>query len=289
MLIAQITDTHVREPDATATLGVDNNANLAAALQFLERLTPRPDVVLATGDLTNRGKREEYAQLRELLHDFSIPLFVIPGNHDDRDLLREAFREDAYVHGVDAYFHYVVDDYPVRLVGVDTTVADHHDGALCEARIGWLAERLVEAPHRPTLIFMHHPPFKTGIWWVDGIGLLRGSAELQRVVNKHPQVKLIVCGHIHRCVQSQLGEIPVSVAPSTVHQVCLDVAPESPPAIVAEPPALKLHYWNGTAFVSHTAYFDLPDRPVDLTQFMDWKKRRKIIRNGQGTPKQISY
>jgi hypothetical protein len=90
-------------------------------------------------------------------------------------------------------------------------------------------------------------------------------------------------------VQSQLGQIPVSVAPSTVHQVCLDVAPESAPAIIAEPPALKLHYWNDTAFVSHAAYFDLPAKPVDVTQFMDWKKRRKIIRNGQGTPKQIGY
>ena len=289
MLIAQLTDTHLREPDAPATLGVDNNANFAAAVRFLEGMTPRPDVVLATGDLTNRGKSEEYAILRLLLRDLHIPLFVIPGNHDDRELLRETFCGQAYVPSAGEFFHYVVDDYPVRLIAVDTTLANRHDGALCAARLDWLATRLAEAPEQPTLIFMHHPPIKTGIWWIDGIGLLQGAVELQRIVERNSQVKLIVCGHIHRPVESQLGQTPVTVAPSTVHQVCLDIAPESPPVFVREPPALKLHYWNNTVFVSHTAYFELAAERIDLTRFMDWEERRKIIRNGQGTPKKIGY
>jgi len=65
--------------------------------------------------------------------------------------------------------------------------------------------------------------------------------------------------------------------------------PESPPAVNNEPPASKLHYWYNTAFVSHTAYFEFPAEAIDLTRFMDWGKRRKIIRNGQGAPKQIGY
>ena len=230
MLIAQITDTHVRAAAAPPKLGIDNNAKLAAAKHFIENLTPQPDVVLATGDLTNRGEQAEYQALRELLGDLRIPLFVIPGNHDDRELLRTTFRDHPYMHRVGDYFNYVIDAYPVRLIAVDTTLADRHDGALCDERLDWLAASLAQAPQQPTLIFMHHPPFQTGIWWIDGIGLLQGAARLRDIVAANPQIKLIVCGHIHRCVQSQLAHAPVSVAPSTAHQVSLDVAPESPPA-----------------------------------------------------------
>lgn len=289
MLIAQITDTHVRAADAPAKLGIDNNAKLTAAIRFLEQMTPRPDVVLATGDLTNRGAPDEYAALRELLGELRIPLFVIPGNHDSRVLLRETFPEHAYLRDGGEFCSYVVDAYPVRLIGVDTTLADRHDGALCKARLDWLTSTLAAAPRQPTLIFMHHPPFETGIWWIDGIGLLRGGERFRRIVEANPQLKLIVCGHIHRSVQSQLGSTPVIVAPSTAHQVKLDVVPESAPAFVTEPPALKLHHWMETGFVSHTAYFDIPARTIDLTRFMDWEERRKIIRNGEGTPKTVNY
>lgn len=289
MLIAQITDTHVRAPDAPARLGVDNNGNLCAAIRFLERMQPRPDVVLHTGDLVNRGDAEEYVALRGLLSELHIPLYVVAGNHDDRERMRGALDGRWFARVEGKFIHYVIDEYAVRLVAVDTTRKRHHDGALCATRLQWLAARLAEAPDKPTLIFMHHPPFKTGIWWIDGIGLLRGREQLQQLMQDNSQVRLIVCGHIHRSIESQLGGRPVSVAPSTVHQVALDLMPEHPPAFVAEPPALKLHHWNGKAFVSHTVYFDNAAAPIDLTRYMDWEERRKIIRNGKSTPKRVNY
>ena len=93
MLIAQITDFHVRAHGEESTFGIDNNANLRAAVSMLNDLDPAPDVVIGTGDLTNRGHPEEYAALRDLLAPLEAPIYLIPGNHDDTRHLRAEFVE----------------------------------------------------------------------------------------------------------------------------------------------------------------------------------------------------
>ena len=290
MLIAQITDFHVRTHGAGNAFGIDNNANLSAAVAMLNDLDPAPDLVIGTGDLTNRGRREEYRALRDLLAPLDSPIYLIPGNHDSAPGLRETFSDHEYLASNDHFLSYVVDRYPLRLIGFDSTLPDAHNGAVCSKRLAWLRSRLEEAPERPTLLFMHHPPVKTGIWWMDGIGLVEGITELRDLLNAHPQVQRIVCGHLHRAVQANLGRTPVSVCPSTSYQVCLDTRPESPPKFIAEPPALQLHSWTGGVLVSHTAYIDFPAEPIDLRPLMpNWDDRRERTRNGLPIPKVGHY
>ena len=290
MLIAQITDFHVRAHGEESTFGIDNNANLSAAVAMLNELDPAPDVVIGTGDLTNRGRREEYSALRDLLASLDSPIYLIPGNHDTAQCLRETFNDHEYLASGDEFLSYVVDRYPLRLIGFDSTLPDAHNGAVCSKRLAWLRSRLEEAPERPTLLFMHHPPFKTGIWWMDGIGIVEGIAELRDLLNAHPQVQRIACGHLHRAIQASLGRIPVSVCPSTTYQVCLDTRPESPPKFIAEPPALHLHRWTGEVLVTHTAYIDFPAEPIDLRPLMpNWDDRRELTRHGLPIPKAVHY
>ena len=186
MLIAQITDFHVRAHDAGNAFGIDNNANLSAAVAMLNDLDPAPDLVIGTGDLTNRGRLEEYRALRDLLAPLESPIYLIPGNHDTAQRLREVFSDHEYLASNDYFLSYVVDRYPLRLIGFDSTLPDAHNGAVCSKRLAWLRSRLEEAPERPTLLFMHHPPVKTGIWWMDGIGILEGVSELRNLLNAHP-------------------------------------------------------------------------------------------------------
>ena len=290
MLVAQITDFHVRAHGASNAFGIDNNANLSAAVAMLNNLDPAPDLVIGTGDLTNRGALEEYRALRDLLAPLDSPIYLIPGNHDSAPRLREVFADHAYLASNDHFLCYVVDRYPLRLIGFDSTLPDAHNGAVCSKRLAWLRSRLKEAPERPTLLFMHHPPIKTGIWWMDGIGILEGVRELRNLLSTHPQVQRIACGHLHRAIQANIGQTPVSVCPSTTYQVCLDTRPESPPKFIAEPPAMQLHRWTEGTLVTHTAYIDYPAEPIDLRPLMsNWDDRRELTRDGLPIPKAVHY
>ncbi len=275
MLVAQITDLHVAPDGSFMRQFVDSNELLARAVTYLNTMTPRPDVVLATGDLTDHGTAEEYALLREILGALEVPLFLVPGNHDEVDVLRAEYGTPSYVY--EDTFDSVIDDYEVRLVGLDSTVVGRHDGEISDAQLAWLDATLAAAPDRPTMLFLHHPPFETGVWWMDCIGLT-GARELEAVVRRHSQVRLVVAGHVHRSVTSAWGTTIVSVAPSTCHQVAMALHPDCPARMTNEPPMLALHQWTGDAFVSHVTVFDDVESELDLTKLMsDWETAKASI------------
>lgn len=249
MLIAQITDTHVMAPGRLAFGRVDTNACLARAVDSLLGEDPQPDLVLLTGDLVDAGAPDEYANLRDLLAPLPMPVLAIPGNHDERGALAGAFADSGYLPHA-GFLHYVVEHHPLRLIGLDTVEPGQTGGRLCAERLDWLAARLAAAPARPTLIFMHHPPFATGIAHMDEIGLdPDSSAGLAALLRRHPQVERIVAGHVHRSIQARFGGTTASVAPSTAHQVALDLRPDSPVAFTLEPPGYHLHRWTPQAGV----------------------------------------
>lgn len=152
MLIAQITDLHVTGPDSLIQGIVDANSMLGAAVDHLNRMRPQPEVVIATGDLADRGLPEEYSLLGELLARLEMPVYVLPGNHDERAPLVDAFPDHAYLPRDGSPLCWVVDDQPVRLVGVDTTETDRHDGVLDRTRLAWLDDVLTARPDALTLI-----------------------------------------------------------------------------------------------------------------------------------------
>jgi 3',5'-cyclic AMP phosphodiesterase CpdA len=267
LLIAQLTDLHVVPENQLLHGLVDTNRLFEAAVQRLNTLAPRPDAVLLTGDLVEQGTPECYAALRARLERLAVTYYVIPGNHDSRAPLRQAFIDQAYLPR-DGFVQYVIETHAVRLIALDTVLERREEGELCQHRLTWLRETLNADRARPTLVFMHHPPFETGIWWMDGCGL-SGADELASLLDQHPQVKLVVCGHQHRAITSSIGRAIVSVAPSTCYQVHLDLTPEAPAHVILEPPALQLHLWTGTSFVTHTALVD-PGNPLDISKSMDW-------------------
>jgi 3',5'-cyclic AMP phosphodiesterase CpdA len=253
MIIAQISDTHIKSEGQLAYRRVDTAAYLERAVRHLLALQPRPDLVLGTGDLVDAGLPQEYARLRALLAPLTMPVYLIPGNHDDRGALAAAFPQHRYLPR-DGFMQYVIEEYPLRLVALDTLVPGKGGGLLCDERLAWLAARLDEAPARPTLIFMHHPPFLTGIAHMDRLGLENAEA-LGAVIRRHPQVEAIVCGHLHRPIQRRWNGTIALTSPSTAHQVALDLRPEGASAFVMEPPACLLHLWQpDTGLVTHTTY-----------------------------------
>jgi len=252
MIIAQITDFHVRPPGRRAYGGVDTNAMLRAAVAKVAALDPAPDCVLCTGDLADCGLPEEYAEMADALSALPVPAFVVPGNHDRREVMRDSLGEaHRYLRSQSRFLNYVVDDFPVRLIALDTVVAGSHAGEICPQREAWLSGALAQGGGRPTLVFMHHPPFRTGVPAMDPM-MCRASPSLAALVARHPEVERVVAGHYHRPIVVRWAGTIGFVAPSTAHQVALDLRDGEPTRLVMEPPGLALHaYREGVGITSH--------------------------------------
>jgi len=262
-LIAQITDMHVVEPGTRLQGEIDTNGAMARCAARLAGLDPQPDVLVITGDLTDTGTPAAYAHLREMLAPLRMPVYVLPGNHDRREAMRAAFAGTGALPADDGqpFLQYAVEGWPLRLVVLDTVEEGRTGGRLCAARLGWLADRLAEQPGRPTLIALHHPPFDTGIPFMDRIGL-DGRDGLADVVARHPNVELVICGHVHRAVQTRFAGTLASICPSTAHQILLTFDPDRPDAWVPEPPAFHLHAWRpGGGLVTHLVPVESPGPP----------------------------
>ena len=244
MIIAQISDLHFVNEGKLCYEQLATNVYVREMVSHINNLDPLPDVVIATGDLTHHGTGEEYAELDDILSALVPPLYMIPGNHDCRDIFLEAFSGEAYLPQPGAAFaHYVVGKHPVRLIGLDTTITGQGQGMICEERLTWLDTTLCSEPHQPTLIFMHHPPFRTHIRWVDALGLY-GISKLEEVVRRHPQVQRIVCGHVHRSIQVSFGGTIACAAPSASFQFTLNLTEKGGFDIRNEPRAILLHMFD---------------------------------------------
>lgn len=253
MIICQLTDLHIRVPGSLAYGRVDTNAFFNAAVEELSQLQPAPDAYLLTGDLTDFGRADEYAQLVRGIERLGKPAYLLPGNHDDRVALRAAFPNHAHLHGDLPFIQYRIELGNLALVTLDTVVPEKPYGGLDAARLDWL--RLNLDASTPTLIAMHHPPFSTGINHMDQIGLMQGASELEALLRGHHNIERIVCGHLHRSIQARFANTFASTCPSPAHQVSLDLRAGGPSAYHMEPPGYQLHAWRGDRLVTHTGVF----------------------------------
>jgi 3',5'-cyclic-AMP phosphodiesterase len=251
MLIAQISDPHLRPRGVLYQGLVDSNAMFEAAIRQLGGLTPRPDLVILTGDVADEGTLEEYAVARESLSHLSVPLLVIPGNHDERETFRQSFSDHAYLPTVGP-MHFASGRYgAIRVIALDVTLPGLHHGLMDEGAAEWLDRTLALEPSRPTIIMMHQPPFACGIPYVDAYRCREGH-RLADVVSRFSNIERIVCGHVHRLMQLRFAGTLLCTAPSTTTAIALQLSENAEPASFIEPPGFLLHNWRpGTGLVTH--------------------------------------
>jgi 3',5'-cyclic AMP phosphodiesterase CpdA len=250
MLIAQISDMHVGGADVAAYYRLDTRALLASAVTQLNALSP--DLCLVTGDIVENATPAEYRLARDELDRLEMPWYAIPGNHDARGPLREAFSGSASSFEEGEFLNYAIEQFPLRILMLDSAVAGCTHGKLCAARTGWLRARLAEDPTRPTLLALHHPPFATRQPAVDGVCLAH-AGDFAALVGEHRQVEAIVSGHVHRAIFSRVAHAAASSCPSTAHQMSLALRKTDPMTFTHEPPGFQLHYWDGPGtWTTHT-------------------------------------
>ncbi|MBA3896501.1 MAG: phosphodiesterase [Sphingomonadaceae bacterium] len=265
MLIAQVTDIHLGfEPDNPSEF---NRKRLDQVLKHLMAMTPKPDLLLATGDLVDRGDGESYRRLRLAFEQVDFPVWPCLGNHDIRDNFAAWFPERG---AVDGFFQYEFEHQGLRFLVLDTLEEGRHGGAFCDVRAGWLRARLAEKVDQPTAIVMHHPPVEVGIEWMNTHPGEPWVERFRNCIAGKAQIVAIICGHLHRPITCQWERTTIAICPSTAPQIALELAPIDPerpddrPMIIADPPAYAIHRWNGRELVTH---FDTADAHVVLAKF----------------------
>lgn len=214
--VLQLTDLHLlADPDATLK-GICTRDSLVAVLQFVrERCRAGEwdfDQILLTGDLAHDEKLESYEALRELLGDWVSRCRLIPGNHDDRRLIRRVFPE--LISSGDGFVSFSVETAGWRLIGLDSHVDGEVHGRIDKTQLQWLAAELATHMAQPTILFIHHPPVSVHSDWLDCIGL-RDAEELIDVIRSFSQVRAVSAGHVHQEFSEAVDGVQMLTTPST--------------------------------------------------------------------------
>ncbi|MFC6083240.1 phosphodiesterase [Sphaerisporangium aureirubrum] len=204
--IAHISDLHI---DVDARHG----ARASRVVEYLRRRAEYLAGVVITGDLTQDGLDREYEALAEVLDPLSgvLPVFVCPGNHDDRVLIRRMVLNQPG----DGPVNQVVRVGELTVLLCDAVVPGTSKGELGAATLEWLAEAL-RGSRGPTVVAFHQHPLALGVSSLDGSRLADAQA-LADVLADHPQVVGILCGHVHTAVRTEFAGIPLIMAPSTAY------------------------------------------------------------------------
>jgi 3',5'-cyclic-AMP phosphodiesterase len=209
MIIAQISDTHLTldTPDAAQRM-----RDFALTIADINALDPAPDVIVHTGDIVHNGRRDEYAPAVATLVKARAPVYVLGGNRDNRANLRAAFSVSGYLAPDSAFIDYAIDDYPVRLIALDTLSSGSNKGDFCSERVRRLIELIDSETTKPIAVFTHHPPFEVAV----GPERLHFEttekvSRLREALQHSGRVVAVFSGHVHRATSGYVGSIPATV------------------------------------------------------------------------------
>ncbi len=208
LLIAQVTDTHLLATSKGELLGLQTEASLKAVLEEIKELTPKPQRLLLTGDLSQDESLASYQRLYQQLEPLRIPAYWLPGNHDQLDLMQETLTTPP-TYG----------DKSFQLGGwqfvlLNSAVPGRVYGYLSGETLDWLDKQLYNSPDTPTLVALHHPPFSVNSSWID-TSRLQNPEELFAVLDRHPQVRLVLFGHIHQHFERDRAGVRYLASPSS--------------------------------------------------------------------------
>lgn len=247
-VLVQLSDLHLYSGEGSEAPA----HRLERVVRRLTELRPRADAVLISGDLADLPSPEAYEQVHDLLSTLGVPLHAIPGNHDDRDMLCARFGPATRDPG--ARVGFAVECGALRLIGCDSVRPGEDAGSLGLEQLDWLDQTLRERPEQPTLLALHHPPVLTGVKVMDGIGLAReDSVALAALLEGHPQVQALACGHVHTTMTTSFAKRPLLICPSTNSALQLDLrARDDLPFVFGKQPlGFAVHALVDGRLVSH--------------------------------------
>ena len=259
-VLAHFTDPHVTTEGTRLKNGVDSNQRLLAAIERLLSLRISANAAVFTGDLVDRGNPAEYQMFERLIQPLrhQMPVYLLLGNHDHRAHFLSNTPATPTASAVQQH-DWIQFSVPLcpghRLIALDSVEHGQDAGFLCPTRLTWLEETLDRFAHEEILLAVHHPPIRSGHERFDGIGLTNAHA-LESVLEPRTNIRLVICGHLHRAVSGWIAHSPVVSAPSTAHPYAIDHAIDFKGSPDDELPGFALHRLiDRCRWVSHQVWF----------------------------------
>ena len=274
-LLVQITDTHIQPKGQLLYGQVDAALHLRNSVEEIARIRPIPDLVVITGDLVEKPDRESYEHFKELIAPIQVPVYVLPGNHDDPVLMAEMFADTGAFPVTDATNQYAVEVNSFRMLALNSHIGGSELPEFDGEHLDWLVRELPKSD-KPTMIAIHHPPMKTGIEFID-MGGTQWFQELKEVLSGRHNVHLVICGHCHTDMSGRIGSVPVYMCGSVAHQLIAARGMDIAPSFVAEPVPPVLHHFIEDHFVSGSYPWPLTteENRIDKQSGIPWETLKK--------------
>lgn len=276
--IAQLTDLHLVEQGELLYDEGDTVAHFSNIIDELNRMKPAVDMVLMTGDLVNHPAIESYQQLKNIANQLQAPYYVLPGNHDDPQMMMKVFNEGGHYPDHGPTGQYALECGNIQILMLNSH-HDHTDLADYDnEKVLWLKE-VLEKCQKPTMLAIHHPPMISGIPYIDMAGdWFKPIADL---VKQHKHVELIICGHAHCDLVGMTSGVPVYMTAGQAHLLegsrDMDVAPSF---IMQSAPAV-IHSWSKeTGFLSGPCPWpkDADENRIDKKAGLRWQQLKENMR-----------
>lgn len=260
MLIAHLSDLHISAgPPETAAVRRDAPDMARLIVADMMALAHRPDAVLITGDVADGGSSADYDLVRAILDPLPMPVFVVPGNHDQRDPMRAAFHGQI-PFAETPFLCFEAQVGAARIIGLDSLIPGAVEGALCADQLDWLAARL-KASDAPVFLMLHHPPFASGNAHWDASTLSQGGTRLEEILRASRAPVRLLCGHVHQAFHTEWAGCYASVAGSPAFQYGFGFDGQEEPPLIDGPCAWWMHHHRPDgSFAVHPRLLALPPR-----------------------------
>ena len=212
MRLAHVSDLHLLTADSVSTKqGADAYGVAAAIAADLTRIAESLDLVVVSGDLTDRGEPAAFAMFEDLFSDIGLPVIVVPGNHDGPAAMH-AYGGSSQRLADWNITNRVVEFGGTRFVGLDTCIEVTTEGALSDEGLALLEEEVAREIGGRLVVVMHHPPLVLGLEQFDGFCRLEQRDRFLDILAAYPGQVIVLSGHVHRPYSAQEGNITCFVA-----------------------------------------------------------------------------
>jgi len=208
--IAQITDIHLTEQDDDKLQGIDTGKSLRRVLAAIKNLSPPPSLIIASGDLVQTANPMSYHRLKSIFCDIKLPVYVLPGNHDNAKMMQQHLSGDTVKYQSKVMLN------GWSILFVDSTIKDEHHGLVSKKEQALLEENIASGLNQPALIALHHPTINS----CPSFGCrLDNKNKFIRYLKQQPSIKAVIAGHTHLAAEAIDADLTQYTTPSTFAQI----------------------------------------------------------------------